>query len=55
MITRYDAKSPKTGNPLTLSYAFNLMLQKAIGPTSLLPGLLRPKTAHVILSARSDY
>lgn len=47
-ILKYNARSPETGNALTPSYPFNLMFETSIGPTSLMPGYLRPETAQGI-------
>lgn len=47
-IVKYDAKSPDTGNTLSPSYPFNLMFETNIGPSSLIPGYLRPETAQGI-------
>lgn len=47
-IHKYKAKSPETGNALSPSYPFNLMFETSIGPSSLIPGYLRPETAQGI-------
>ncbi|CZR59077.1 probable glycine--tRNA ligase GRS1 [Phialocephala subalpina] len=46
LITKYDMKNPATGVLPTPPVAFNLMFQTAIGPSSNLPGYLRPETAQ---------
>ncbi|KUJ20012.1 glycyl-tRNA synthetase [Mollisia scopiformis] len=46
LITKYDLKNPATGVLPTPPVAFNLMFQTAIGPSSNLPGYLRPETAQ---------
>lgn len=47
-IIKYKATSPDTGNTLSPSYPFNLMFETSIGPSSLIPGYLRPETAQGI-------
>ena len=46
LITKYDIKNPSTGGDLLPPVAFNLMFQTSIGPSSNLPGYLRPETAQ---------
>ncbi|KAI9818505.1 MAG: Glycine--tRNA ligase 1, mitochondrial [Pycnora praestabilis] len=46
LITRYDIKNPTTGGTVEPPVAFNLMFQTSIGPSSNLPGYLRPETAQ---------
>lgn len=46
LISKYQIKSPTSGNELTPPAAFNLMFQTSIGPSSNLPGYLRPETAQ---------
>ncbi|KAF8865774.1 glycyl-tRNA synthetase [Acephala macrosclerotiorum] len=46
LITKYDMKNPATGVLPSPPVAFNLMFQTAIGPSSNLPGYLRPETAQ---------
>jgi glycyl-tRNA synthetase len=46
LITKYDLKNPATGVQPSPPVAFNLMFQTAIGPSSNLPGYLRPETAQ---------
>ncbi|KAF3932375.1 hypothetical protein ABW19_dt0202602 [Dactylella cylindrospora] len=46
IITKYQIKNPGTGGDLELPVAFNLMFGTAIGPSSNLPGYLRPETAQ---------
>ena len=46
LITKYDMKNPATGVQPTAPVAFNLMFQTSIGPSSNLPGYLRPETAQ---------
>lgn len=43
---KYDIKNPTTGGDLLPPVAFNLMFQTSIGPSSNLPGYLRPETAQ---------
>jgi len=46
LIKKYDLKNPATGVQPTPPVAFNLMFQTSIGPSSNLPGYLRPETAQ---------
>ncbi|KAF2736908.1 glycyl-tRNA synthetase [Polyplosphaeria fusca] len=46
LIKKYDIKNPATGTELEPPVAFNLMFQTSIGPSSNLPGYLRPETAQ---------
>lgn len=46
LITKYDITNPTTGGNLEPPIAFNLMFQTSIGPSSNLPGYLRPETAQ---------
>ncbi|ORX97956.1 glycyl-tRNA synthetase-like protein [Clohesyomyces aquaticus] len=46
LIKKYNIKNPATGNDLLPPVAFNLMFQTSIGPSSNLPGYLRPETAQ---------
>lgn len=46
LITKYDLRNPATGLRPTPPVAFNLMFQTSIGPSSNLPGYLRPETAQ---------
>jgi len=46
LIVKYDLKNPATGVLPTPPVAFNLMFQTSIGPSSNLPGYLRPETAQ---------
>jgi glycyl-tRNA synthetase len=46
LMTKYDIKNPVTGGDLLPPVAFNLMFQTSIGPSSNLPGYLRPETAQ---------
>ncbi|KAI9830758.1 MAG: Glycine--tRNA ligase 1, mitochondrial [Sarea resinae] len=46
LITKYEIKNPSTGGDLLPPVAFNLMFQTSIGPSSNLPGYLRPETAQ---------
>lgn len=46
LITKYNIKNPSTGGDLQPPIAFNLMFQTSIGPSSNLPGYLRPETAQ---------
>lgn len=45
---KYKIKAPDTGNDLEEPFQFNLMFKTSIGPTSLVPGYLRPETAQGI-------
>jgi glycyl-tRNA synthetase len=46
LIKKYDLKNPATGVRPSDPVAFNLMFQTSIGPSSNLPGYLRPETAQ---------
>lgn len=46
LITKYDMKNPATGVQPSPPVSFNLMFQTSIGPSSNLPGYLRPETAQ---------
>ncbi|KAH6610350.1 hypothetical protein Trco_000370 [Trichoderma cornu-damae] len=46
LIRKYDLKNPETGVLPSEPVAFNLMFQTSIGPSSNLPGYLRPETAQ---------
>ncbi|OAA43089.1 glycyl-tRNA synthetase 1 [Metarhizium rileyi] len=46
LIKKYDLKNPATGVLPSDPVAFNLMFQTSIGPSSNLPGYLRPETAQ---------
>ncbi len=46
LIKKYDLRYPKSGLLPTEPVAFNLMFQTSIGPSSLIPGYLRPETAQ---------
>jgi glycyl-tRNA synthetase len=46
LIKKYDLKNPATGVQPTPPVAFNLMFQTSIGPSSNMPGYLRPETAQ---------
>ncbi len=46
LMTKYSIKNPATGGDLLPPVAFNLMFQTSIGPSSNLPGYLRPETAQ---------
>lgn len=46
LMVKYDIKNPATGGDLLPPVAFNLMFQTSIGPSSNLPGYLRPETAQ---------
>jgi glycyl-tRNA synthetase len=46
LIRKYDLRCPKSGLQPTEPMAFNLMFQTSIGPSSNLPGYLRPETAQ---------
>ncbi|KAM3437810.1 hypothetical protein NHJ13734_004456 [Beauveria thailandica] len=46
LIKQYDLKNPATGLLPSEPVAFNLMFQTSIGPSSNLPGFLRPETAQ---------
>ncbi|OJJ48802.1 hypothetical protein ASPZODRAFT_60297 [Penicilliopsis zonata CBS 506.65] len=46
LIAKYDIRNPATGGNLLPPVAFNLMFQTSIGPSSNMPGYLRPETAQ---------
>ncbi|PYI10061.1 glycyl-tRNA synthetase [Aspergillus sclerotiicarbonarius CBS 121057] len=46
IITKYDIRNPTTDGNLLPPVAFNLMFQTSIGPSSNMPGYLRPETAQ---------
>jgi glycyl-tRNA synthetase len=46
LIRKYDMRVPKSGELPTEPVAFNLMFQTAIGPSSNMPGYMRPETAQ---------
>ncbi|EED18467.1 glycyl-tRNA synthetase [Talaromyces stipitatus ATCC 10500] len=46
LITKHDIRNPTTGGNLLPPVAFNLMFQTSIGPSSNMPGYLRPETAQ---------
>lgn len=46
LLTRFNIKSPLTGNDLTEPIEFNLMFSTQIGPSGLVKGYLRPETAQ---------
>lgn len=46
LIVKYNIVSPATGSPLEPPVSFNLMFNTAIGPSSNIPGYLRPETAQ---------
>lgn len=46
LITKYEIKNPATGESPLPPIPFNLMFQTSIGPSSNLPGYLRPETAQ---------
>merc|ERR1712169_62793 len=46
LIKKYDLRNPETGEMPSEPVAFNLMFQTSIGPSSNLPGYLRPETAQ---------
>ncbi|XP_067612837.1 glycine--tRNA ligase isoform X2 [Eurosta solidaginis] len=48
VLTKYNIKSPLTGNDLTEPIEFNLMFATQIGPTGFVKGFLRPETAQGI-------
>ncbi|VDN34934.1 unnamed protein product [Gongylonema pulchrum] len=48
VITKYNIKSPITGNDLSEPVAFNLMFPTVIGPTGDFKAYLRPETAQGI-------
>ncbi|GAB1320153.1 Glycine--tRNA ligase 1, mitochondrial [Madurella fahalii] len=46
LIKKYDLRNPATGVQPSPPVSFNLMFQTSIGPSSNLPGYLRPETAQ---------
>lgn len=46
LIVKYDVRNPATDGNLLPPVAFNLMFQTSIGPSSNVPGFLRPETAQ---------
>ncbi|KAF3042154.1 Glycine--tRNA ligase 1, mitochondrial [Didymella heteroderae] len=46
LMKKYDIKNPATNGDLLPPVAFNLMFQTSIGPSSNMPGYLRPETAQ---------
>lgn len=46
LIKKYDIRNPRTDGPVLPPVAFNLMFQTSIGPSSNMPGYLRPETAQ---------
>ncbi|KAJ4407369.1 Glycine--tRNA ligase 1, mitochondrial [Didymella pomorum] len=46
LMKKYDIKNPATNGELNPPVAFNLMFQTSIGPSSNMPGYLRPETAQ---------
>ncbi|XP_068142369.1 glycine--tRNA ligase isoform X1 [Drosophila tropicalis] len=48
ILSKFNIKSPLTGNDLTEPIEFNLMFATQIGPTGLVKGFLRPETAQGI-------
>ncbi|EAT83336.2 hypothetical protein SNOG_09144 [Parastagonospora nodorum SN15] len=46
LMKKYDIKNPATNGELLPPVAFNLMFQTSIGPSSNMPGYLRPETAQ---------
>ncbi|KAL6713185.1 Glycine--tRNA ligase 1, mitochondrial [Lecanora helva] len=46
LINKYGIKNPTTGGDVLSPVSFNLMFQTSIGPSSNLPGYLRPETAQ---------
>lgn len=46
IIVKYDIRNPTTDGNLLPPVAFNLMFQTSIGPSSNMPGYLRPETAQ---------
>ncbi|PYI24893.1 glycyl-tRNA synthetase [Aspergillus indologenus CBS 114.80] len=46
IIAKYDIRNPTTDGNLLPPVAFNLMFQTSIGPSSNMPGFLRPETAQ---------
>lgn len=46
IIAKYDIRNPVTGGNVLPPVSFNLMFQTSIGPSSNMPGYLRPETAQ---------
>ena len=46
LIVKHGIKNPATGGDVEAPVAFNLMFQTTIGPSSAVPGFLRPETAQ---------
>ncbi|RDW61897.1 glycine--tRNA ligase [Aspergillus mulundensis] len=46
IIAKYDIRNPVTGGNVLPPVSFNLMFQTTIGPSSNMPGYLRPETAQ---------
>lgn len=46
LMKKYEIKNPATNGELLPPVAFNLMFQTSIGPSSNMPGYLRPETAQ---------
>ncbi|KAL4790028.1 hypothetical protein BDV19DRAFT_382652 [Aspergillus venezuelensis] len=46
IIAKFDIRNPVTGGNVLPPVAFNLMFQTSIGPSSNMPGYLRPETAQ---------
>ncbi|KAF2637767.1 glycyl-tRNA synthetase-like protein [Massarina eburnea CBS 473.64] len=46
LMKKYDIRNPANNSELNPPVAFNLMFQTSIGPSSNLPGYLRPETAQ---------
>ncbi|KAJ5736551.1 uncharacterized protein N7483_001676 [Penicillium malachiteum] len=46
LINKHDIRNPATDGPVLPPVAFNLMFQTSIGPSSNMPGYLRPETAQ---------
>ncbi|KAJ5081362.1 glycine--tRNA ligase [Penicillium alfredii] len=46
IITKYDIRNPTTDGKVQPPVSFNLMFQTSIGPSSNMPGYLRPETAQ---------
>ncbi|KAJ5888925.1 hypothetical protein N7495_008966 [Penicillium taxi] len=46
IIKKYDIRNPSTDGVVNPPVSFNLMFQTAIGPSSNMPGYLRPETAQ---------
>ncbi|KAJ5927959.1 hypothetical protein N7466_006915 [Penicillium verhagenii] len=46
IIIKYDIRNPTTGGAVLPPVAFNLMFATSIGPSSNMPGYLRPETAQ---------